>query len=72
MRIFLLTAGIVMIVACVLSVLFAALNMHAYHNMLDGSPEHYAALRRRAVVFFAIGAVLALAGAACLIIRTGF
>ena len=72
MRIFLLIAGITMIVACVLSVLFAALNTYAYHNMLDGSSEHYAALRRRAVVFFVTGAVLALVGAACLIIRTRF
>ena len=70
MKVFLLIAGVTVIVACVLSVLFAALNTYVYHNMLDGSPEHYAALRKRAVVFFVIGAVLALAGAACLIIRT--
>ena len=56
MKTFLLITGIVLIAACVLSVLFAVLNLAAYHNMLDGSPEHYAKMRRRATVYFIVGA----------------
>ena len=69
MKTFLLITGIVLIAACVLSVLFAVLNLAAYNNMLDGSPEHYAKLRRRATVCFIAGAVFAVFGVVCLLIR---
>lgn len=69
MKTFLLITGIVIIAACVLSVLFAVLNLAAYHNMLDGSPEHYAKMRRRATVYFIVGAVFAVFGVVCLLIR---
>ena len=65
----LLIIGIVVLTAAVLSLLFAALNLHAYRHMLDGSAEHYARLHQRAVLFFVIGGVLAAAGAACFVIR---
>lgn len=69
MKIFLLILGIVLIVACVLSILFAALNLFGYYNVKDGSNELYNGLQRRAVIFFIVGAVLAAAAAVCFIIR---
>jgi len=69
MKVFLLVAGIVLIVACVLSVLFAALNLFGYYHTMDGSNELYARLRSRAAVFFTVGAVLAVAAVVCLVIR---
>lgn len=69
MRVFLLIVGIVLLVACVLSALYAALNLHTYHNLLDGTPEHYKNLHKKAIVFFIVAAVLLLLGVACLIIR---
>jgi len=69
MKIFLLIAGIVLIVACVISVLFAALNLYGYYHALDGSSELYARMRIRAVIFFIIGAVLAVAAVVCFIVR---
>ena len=70
MKNLLLIIFIICTVAGVLSVLFAALNLFAYHNMLDGSSELYAVLHRRAIVWFAVGAAVAVAGAACMIIRS--
>ena len=70
MRTVLLIISIVLIAACVLSLLFAALNLFAYRNTLDGSAELYSRMHRRTIVFFVLGAVLAAAGAACLIIRS--
>ncbi len=69
MKVFLLVAGIVLIVACVLSVLFAALNLFGYYHTMDGSNELYARLRSRAAVFFTVGAVTAVIAVACLVIR---
>ena len=69
MKVFLLVAGIVLIVACVLSVLFAALNLFGYYNVKDGSNELYARLRSRAAVFFTVGAVTAVIAVVCLVIR---
>ena len=69
MKIFLLIIGIVTLVACVGSILFAALNLYGYHHVLDGSSELYHRMRQRAVVFFVIGLVLAAVGALCLILR---
>ena len=70
MRIFLLVIGIVLLVACVLSASFAALNLHGYYHMLDGSVEHYKRLHKRAITFFIVAAVLLVIGVVCLIIRT--
>ena len=69
MKIFLLVLGIVMIAAAVLSVLFAALNLYGYYHALDGSSELYARMRIRAVIFFIVGTVLAVAAVACFIFR---
>ena len=72
MKIFLLIIGIVVIVASVLSLLFAALNLFGYYHTQDGSAELYARLHRRATVFFIAGTVLVVAAVACLVIRTRF
>ncbi|MBP3633905.1 MAG: hypothetical protein J6J43_04960 [Oscillospiraceae bacterium] len=64
-----LIVGIVSIIACVLSLLFAALSLFGYYHVLDGSPEMFARLHRRMILFFVIGLVLAAIGVACLILR---
>ena len=69
MKIFLLIAGIVLIVACVSSALFSALNLFGFYHTHDGSSELYARMRIRAVIFFIIGAVLAVAAVVCFIVR---
>lgn len=66
----LLIFGIILIIAGVLALLFALLNRFGYYNLLDGSPEKYAALRRRMNISFIAGLALAVIGAVCLIIRT--
>jgi len=69
MKKLLLTAGIIFIIVCVLSLSFAALSLFGYYHLLDGSADLYALLHQRARLFFAIGIALAAAGTACLIIR---
>ena len=69
MKVFLMIVGIIVIVASVLSLLYAALNLSVYHNLKDGSSEQYARIHKRMIMFFVIGAVLFAAGIACLIIR---
>ena len=69
MRVFLLIVGIVLLASCVLSVLYAALNLYGYHHVLDGSNDLYRNLHNRVTVFFIVSAVLLLLGVACLIIR---
>ena len=64
-----LILGIVCIVICVFVLLFAALNLHSYHNLLDGSPEHYRHLHNRAIVSFVVGALFAIAGGICFFLR---
>ena len=66
----LLTAGIILITAGALSLIFAALCLFGYFHVLDGSPELYSRLRRFSVLFFALGGVLTAAGIACFGIRT--
>ena len=70
MKKFLLIVAVLSIVFCVLSLLYAALNLFAYHNVLDGSAELYRRLHQRTVIFSVIGIVLAAAGAVFLIIRS--
>ena len=70
MKKLLLIFGIILIVAGVLALLFAALNRFGYYNLLDGSAEQYAALRRRMNISFFAGLALAALGAVCIFIRT--
>ena len=69
MRRALLIAGVVLLAVGVPALAFAALSLFGYHHVLDGSPELYASLRLKAAVFFAIGGLLLLGGAACLFFR---
>ena len=64
----LLIIGIVLLAVCVPALAFAALNLFGYYRVLDGSAELYARLHQRAAVFAAVGAVLAAAGTACMIV----
>ena len=70
MKTFLMVVGIVLIAAAVLSLLFAAFSRYGYYHTLDGSHELYERLEARMKLFFVIGLVLAVLGAACLIVRT--
>ena len=67
---FLLLSGIVIIIVCVLSLLFAALNLYGYYNVVDGSPSLYKNMHRRMIIFLILGIVLAIVGTICFIIRS--
>ena len=69
MKQMLLIAGITLIIAGVLFLLFAALNLFGYYHVLDGSAELYSRMHQRTIVFGLIGIVLAVLGAVCFIIR---
>lgn len=68
MNIFLLIAGIFCILAGIIALLFSGLQCHGYYHLLDGDASVYARLRRRMVLFLAIGTVLAAIGIVCVII----
>ena len=70
MKKLLLIVGIVIIVACVICLLYGALNMFAYRGVLDGSAELYIKLHRRMNVSFIGGGVLAVLGVLCFMIRS--
>jgi len=69
MKKMLLIAGITLIIASVLSLLYAALNLFGYYHVLDGSADLYSSLHRRMITFGLIGIVLAVLGTVCFIIR---
>jgi uncharacterized membrane protein HdeD (DUF308 family) len=69
MKKMLLIAGIIFIIAGVLSLLYAALNLFGYYHVLDGSADLYRNLHRRMITFGLSGIVLAVLGTVCLIIR---
>ena len=62
--------GIVVIIACVISLLIAAWYLYVYHHVLDGSPALYDRLHQRTIAFFAAGIILAVIGAVCMIVRS--
>ena len=65
-----LILGIVSLLACVVCLFFAALNMFGYYNVIDGSAGLYSRLHQRMIVFAVIGVVLAIIGVVCMIIRS--
>ena len=65
----LLIVGIVAVILCALSLLFAGVNWFGYYNLLDGTSEQYARLRRRKIIFMIIGIVLAVVGIVSLIVQ---
>ena len=69
MKKLLLIVGIVFIIACIIALLLAFINMQSYKSLRDGSPSHYDRLYQRMIVYFIIGIVLALAGIAVLVLR---
>ena len=70
MKKMLLIVGIILIIACVLSLLYAALNLYGYYHVLDGSAELYSSLHQRMIIFGLIGIVLAVLGTLCFIFRS--
>ena len=69
MKNILLIVGIVIIILCVLSLLFALLNMHGYYNLHDGSAELYHRLHQRMIIYFVVGIVLGVIGTVCIMLR---
>lgn len=69
MRKLLLIVGVIIIIACILSLLYAMLNFSAYKSLRDGTPEHYERLYKKAITFLVIGIILALIGVFCFIVR---
>ena len=70
MKKLLLIVGIISIVVCVLLLLFAVLNMHAYYNLVDGTAGHYNRLHQRMIISFVIGSILAVIGTGCIIVHS--
>ena len=62
----LLGIGIISIIACILSFLYAALNRNGYYNLLDGEGDMYVRMHRRMIVFCVIGIILAAIGVVCI------
>ena len=69
MKKMLLIAGIILIIAGVLSLLYAALNLFGYYHVLDGSADLYSRMYRRMITFGLSGIVLAVLGIVSLFIR---
>lgn len=69
MKTFILVIGIILLAACVISFIAAALQWFMYRNLLDGSSEQYKRLHDHAITFLVIGIVLALIGGGCIVIR---
>ena len=69
MKKILLVVGILLIVAGVLSLAYAAINWFGYYHVLDGSHDLYERLNRRRIIFGIAGLVLTAIGIVCLIIR---
>lgn len=66
----LLVVGIISIIACVLSLLYAALNRFGYYNILDAEADKYKKLHQGMIASFALGVAFAVVGIACLFIRS--
>ena len=70
MKKLLLIAGVVIIIAGVITLLFSALQRFGYYHLLDGEADMYIGLYWRMIISLVIGIVLVAIGAVCLIIRT--
>lgn len=66
----LLIAGVVIIVAGVIALIFSALQRYGYYHLLDGDADLYLRLHWRMIISFVIGIVLVAMGAVFLFIRT--
>ena len=69
MKRFLLIFGIVSFVACAFFLLVGAIYLSGYHNLVDGTAEHYQRLHQKAIFSFVVSALLAAAGTASCILR---
>ena len=62
--------GILFLIAGVLFLLYALLNLFGYRHVLDGSRELYARLHQRMITHSIIGIILTVIGTVCMIART--
>ena len=69
MKKLLLIIGILIIIIGVISLLFSALQGYEYYHLLDGDTDMHIGLHRRMIIYFVIGIILVVIGAACIIIR---
>lgn len=65
----LLIIGIVIIAACVLTLILALFFRYSYFHTMDGASELYDRLHRLMTGFFIASGILAAAGVTCLIAR---
>ena len=65
----LLIAGVVIIVAGVIALIFSALQRYGYYHLLDGDADMYIRLHWGMIISIVIGIVLVAIGAVCLIIH---
>ena len=66
----LLILGIILMIACVLSLLYGMFNLYGYYHVMDGSQELYRRLQARMITFQIIGTVFGFISIACLLIRS--
>ena len=69
MKKLLLILGIVSIIACVVSLLMAALGWMGYYHLMDGSSELYTSLHRRMIVGAILAVVFAASAVVCFLLR---
>ena len=69
MKNLLLIVGIVLVVACIIALLFAVVNMMSYHSLRDGTAAHYQRLHQKMIIYYIVGAVLLLLAVICFVIR---
>ena len=65
----LLIIGIIIIVACVISLILALLFRFGYYNVLDGSPSLYDRLHRRMIMALITAGIFAVIAVVCFIAR---
>lgn len=70
MKKFLIIAGVLIIIACVLSLFFAFISIQSYHSLRDGSADLYNRLHSRGITFSVVGGILGVIGSFCLIIQS--
>ena len=69
MKKLLLIVGVIVIIACILSLLYASLTFSAYKSLRDGTPEHYESLHKRAITCLVIGIILAVIAIVCFVLK---
>ena len=69
MRKLMLILGVILVIAAVVALAYAALSLFGYYHVLDGSSALYSRLHSRAILFFIVGGVLLAIGIVSFIVR---